>query len=151
MGWDWVRLICRQILGALFQLRMMGNYECRTVDRMSGKGKWSTRKKTCPSASLSITTLTWPELEEDSCTSVCLTVVRCESWSFSRHLFLFWFHAICIPCTFLSHVGLHCRSCPCMTSPRNTSVNMLFFVYLNGELLYLPLRRHCVLSRMSVK
>jgi hypothetical protein len=55
VGWDWVRLIRRQIFGLLYQPRMIVDDECGAVSGMTGNGNRSTRKKTCSYATLSTT------------------------------------------------------------------------------------------------
>jgi hypothetical protein len=61
VGWDWVHLVRRSLIGLSYQPRMIDDYEAFGVMRI-GRGNRSTRKKTCPSATLSTTNPTWPDL-----------------------------------------------------------------------------------------
>jgi hypothetical protein len=60
VGWDWVHLARRSLPSLLYQPRTIDD-ECEAVAGMrNGKGKYS--EKTCPSATLSTTNPTWPNL-----------------------------------------------------------------------------------------
>jgi hypothetical protein len=62
MGWDWVHLVLRPLFGLLYQPRMIDDGECGAVGGMRiGGGIRSTRRKSVPNASLSITYPTWPD------------------------------------------------------------------------------------------
>jgi hypothetical protein len=46
VGWDWVHLVCRPLIGLLYQHRMIDDNECAVVGGMRiGRGKRSTRRK----------------------------------------------------------------------------------------------------------
>jgi hypothetical protein len=62
MGWDWVHLVRRPLIGLLYQPRMTDDeFEAVGGIRIfQGKPKYS--EKTCPSATLSTTNPTWPDL-----------------------------------------------------------------------------------------
>jgi hypothetical protein len=62
-GWDWVHLVLRQLFGLLYQLLMTD--DCRATGGMRiGRGNRSTRRKPCPSVTLStINSTTWSGLE----------------------------------------------------------------------------------------
>jgi hypothetical protein len=65
VGWDWVHLVRRPIFGILYQPRMIDD-ECGVVGGMRiGRGNQSTREKTYPSATLSTTNPTWPDLRSN--------------------------------------------------------------------------------------
>jgi hypothetical protein len=49
VGWDWVHLVRRPLIGLLYQPRMTDNDECGEVNRMRiGRGNRSTRSKPAP-------------------------------------------------------------------------------------------------------
>jgi hypothetical protein len=48
-GWDWVHLVCRALIGLLYQPQMIDDDECGAVGGMRiGKGNRSTRRKPAP-------------------------------------------------------------------------------------------------------
>jgi hypothetical protein len=56
-------LVLRPLIGLLYQSRMIDNGDCGAVGGMRiGKGNRSTRKNPCPSATLSTTKVTRPDL-----------------------------------------------------------------------------------------
>jgi hypothetical protein len=63
VGWDWVHLVRRPLLGLLYQPRMINDGECesnRCNENWQGNPKYL--EKTCPSATLSTTNSTWTGL-----------------------------------------------------------------------------------------
>jgi hypothetical protein len=60
VGWDWVHLVRRSLIGLFYQPRMI-DHEYGTVGGMRiDRGNRSTRR-TCPSTVLSTTNPTWPD------------------------------------------------------------------------------------------
>jgi hypothetical protein len=67
LGWgETVHLTRRPLFGLLYQPRMIDEDECGVVGGMIGKGSQSTRRKTCPNATLSTTNPTLPDLGSNS-------------------------------------------------------------------------------------
>jgi hypothetical protein len=62
VGWDWVHLARRPLIGLLYQPRMIDD-ECGAVGEMKiGRGNWSSRSKPAPVA-LSTTNPIWSDLD----------------------------------------------------------------------------------------
>jgi hypothetical protein len=61
LGWDEVHLIRRPLFGVLYQARMIDD-ECGAVGAVIGRGNFKLSKKIFPSASLSTTSPTWPDV-----------------------------------------------------------------------------------------
>jgi hypothetical protein len=67
MGWDWVHLVCRPLIGLLYQPRMIDDDDCEAIGGIKiDKGNRSTRRKPapvplCPPQIKSH--MTWPGIE----------------------------------------------------------------------------------------
>jgi hypothetical protein len=49
VGWDWVQLLRRSLIGLLYQPRMIGDGDCEQIGGMKiGKGNRSTQRKHAP-------------------------------------------------------------------------------------------------------
>jgi hypothetical protein len=57
-----VHLLRRQLIGVLYKPRMMDDDECGAVGGMIDGGKPKYSERTCPTATLSTTDPTWPDL-----------------------------------------------------------------------------------------
>jgi hypothetical protein len=62
VGWDWVHSVRRPLMVLMYQPRMIDEYGAFGGMRV-GRGKPEYSEKTCPSATLSITNLTWPGIK----------------------------------------------------------------------------------------
>jgi hypothetical protein len=108
MGWDWVHLVRRPLSGLLYQPWIIGDDECGAVGGMTiGMENRSTRRKPTPvpSAPLSTTNPTWPDLGSNSGRRGAKLPTNRLSYGTASHLSI-----TCMPLNFSHSCELFLRS-----------------------------------------